>query len=269
MDLFSAVMSGKARLRRLEKETGQDDNVFNARIIRGGYNRKWGMPLPQTDCAMAGSVFVFEATRQISKSELQEIEAENIGERTAEGYGRFVFMPSAETCLAVFPAFSSQSEAPNMQELPPMIEQIVRRVRETRVAAEITRRATDIAGHAVKVPVASLLSRLRIQLRSPHGLDTLRAWMGEGGLRPTAMVKLESCKLKSEGNTTLSDWIVKVCDGSNSAVMENLNPGDGLQAAVPVLKNVQDSDRRSLLDATLAALAKKSKAQEGARNEPI
>lgn len=258
-DLLSGVMAGRARL----------CHVFNARIIRGGYNRKWGLPLPQTDCAMAGSIFVFEALRRISKPELQEIEAESIGERTAEGYGRFLFMPSAESCLAVFPAFSAQLHAPNMEKLPPMVHQILRRVQEARVAAEITRRATDIAGHAVKVPVASLLSRLRTQLRSPHGLDTLRAWMGEGGLRPTAMAKLESCKLKSEGNTTLTAWIVKVCDSDNNAVMENQNSGDGLQAAVPILKNVQDSHRRSLLDATLAALAKKSKAQEGARNESL
>jgi CRISPR-associated protein Csx10 len=53
----------------------------------GGFNRKWGLPLPQAMAVKMGSVFVFHSPN-CSEDELKELEEHGIGERRAEGFGR-------------------------------------------------------------------------------------------------------------------------------------------------------------------------------------
>lgn len=57
----------------------------------GGFNRKWGLELPQTLAVSAGSVLVFEATQTLTPEELLTLEHEGLGDRKAEGFGRFMF----------------------------------------------------------------------------------------------------------------------------------------------------------------------------------
>jgi CRISPR-associated protein Csx10 len=56
----------------------------------GGFNRKWGLPLPQVKAISMGSVFVFEPP-DCAIEQLQTIEAQGIGLRRAEGFGRIAF----------------------------------------------------------------------------------------------------------------------------------------------------------------------------------
>lgn len=51
----------------------------------GGFNRQWGLPLPQAWAIQAGSVFVFDANK---RDVLEKLAATGIGERRAEGFGR-------------------------------------------------------------------------------------------------------------------------------------------------------------------------------------
>lgn len=53
----------------------------------GGFNRKWGVPLPQSLAVQMGSVFVYDAPSG-NVAKLQELEMQGIGERRAEGFGR-------------------------------------------------------------------------------------------------------------------------------------------------------------------------------------
>jgi CRISPR-associated protein Csx10 len=50
----------------------------------GGFNRKWGLPLPQTPAIKMGSVIVFDASVAIPAALLEQ----GIGERTVEGFGQ-------------------------------------------------------------------------------------------------------------------------------------------------------------------------------------
>lgn len=56
----------------------------------GGFNRKWGLPLPQAKATSMGSVFVFELP-DCPPDKLQVAEAQGIGLRRAEGFGRIAF----------------------------------------------------------------------------------------------------------------------------------------------------------------------------------
>jgi CRISPR-associated protein Csx10 len=58
--------------------------------INGGFNRRWGLPLPQALAIKMGSVFAFSLSAgcQCTTDQLNTLEAEGIGERRAEGFGR-------------------------------------------------------------------------------------------------------------------------------------------------------------------------------------
>ena len=53
----------------------------------GGFNRKWNLPLPQTQAIQAGSVFVYPADVHLLER-LRGLQLSGIGERRAEGFGR-------------------------------------------------------------------------------------------------------------------------------------------------------------------------------------
>lgn len=60
---------------------------YTSSTLLGGFNRKWGLPIPQVTAFAAGSVFTFEAL-DINPDAIRDIEAKGIGERRNEGFGR-------------------------------------------------------------------------------------------------------------------------------------------------------------------------------------
>ncbi|WP_026097819.1 RAMP superfamily CRISPR-associated protein [Baaleninema simplex] len=61
--------------------------AYTDSVVIGGFNRKWGLPLPQVPAVKAGSVFVYENVG-ITPEQIRQLEAEGIGERRVEGFGR-------------------------------------------------------------------------------------------------------------------------------------------------------------------------------------
>ncbi|MFP4336312.1 MAG: RAMP superfamily CRISPR-associated protein [Halothece sp.] len=66
-------------------------DTYASSTIVGGFNRKWGLPLPQVQAIAAGSVFVFECPEDSLDSQaVNNLETEGIGERRVDGFGRVV-----------------------------------------------------------------------------------------------------------------------------------------------------------------------------------
>ena len=65
----------------------EPSNIFAGSTLIGGFNRKWGLPLPQVPALAAGSAIVFEGI-EINESQIQQLEAQGIGERREDGFGR-------------------------------------------------------------------------------------------------------------------------------------------------------------------------------------
>lgn len=66
-------------------------DVYASNTIVGGFNRKWGLPLPQVQAIAAGSVFVFEYTEvSLDPQAVRNLETQGIGERRVDGFGRVV-----------------------------------------------------------------------------------------------------------------------------------------------------------------------------------
>lgn len=67
----------------------QPIRCFTSATIVGGFNRKWGLPLPTVTALAAGSVFVFKLENfSLTPELIQLIETKGIGERRNEGFGR-------------------------------------------------------------------------------------------------------------------------------------------------------------------------------------
>lgn len=71
---------------RLKTEIEPTHSFIRTTLV-GGFNRKWGLPLPKVQAFLAGSVFVYEPI-DLSAQQIQDLEAQSIGERTVEGFGR-------------------------------------------------------------------------------------------------------------------------------------------------------------------------------------
>ncbi len=82
--------------------------------VIGGFNRKWGLPLPQTPALAAGSVLVWNNAMQ---KDIENIEAEGIGERRNEGYGRVTFA-DLQTDRATAESTERQSNTIPMPTIP-------------------------------------------------------------------------------------------------------------------------------------------------------
>ena len=63
------------------------DKTFIKRELVGGFNRKWGLPLPQQIAISAGSVIVFDDLI-LTKEQIQQLETMGLGERRVDGFGR-------------------------------------------------------------------------------------------------------------------------------------------------------------------------------------
>lgn len=67
-------------------------NSFRKAEIVGGFNRKWGLPLPQVAAIAAGSTFALRANPPHTAEELkawqEKLHDDGLGERRVEGFGR-------------------------------------------------------------------------------------------------------------------------------------------------------------------------------------
>lgn len=65
-------------------------DTYASSLNVGGFNRKWGLPLPQVPALAAGSVFVFERPQELDSQQVTDLEAKGIGERRVDGFGRVI-----------------------------------------------------------------------------------------------------------------------------------------------------------------------------------
>jgi CRISPR-associated protein Csx10 len=64
--------------------------VYMEPSLAGGFNREWGLHLPEADAAAMGSVLVYP-NPDLSPESLRALEWRGIGSRRAEGFGRIAF----------------------------------------------------------------------------------------------------------------------------------------------------------------------------------
>lgn len=96
----------------------------------GGFNRKWGLPLPQIPAIEAGSVFVYDYVDDLTTEQILTLEWEGIGERRVEGFGRIAVNLLDRASFGV--------ELPNV--FNPQIEQSTKSDHSRNLAAQMAER---------------------------------------------------------------------------------------------------------------------------------
>jgi CRISPR-associated protein Csx10 len=130
----------------------------------GGFNRTWGLPLPQTLAVHMGSVLVYDPPA-CDPCHLQALELHGMGERRAEGFGRLAINwqqhdtwqeSSAQKTL---PAIVSVGE----QSSRALAERMTQRLLRQQLDEYLTASANDL-GTRITRPSKSQLARLRLIL---------------------------------------------------------------------------------------------------------
>jgi CRISPR-associated protein Csx10 len=186
--------------------------AFKRVVPLGGFNRKWGLPLYQSQAIQAGSVFVFDVTSTITAANLRQLETQGIGERRAEGFGRVaVNWHAKEPVLAVRqvepePATPVEiSLSSDSQKLAQeMVKRLLRRELDRRLANHIHER--DL-GSLSSWPSNAQLSRLRaIALNAlPSGdVSRLSGFLADDKLKARAREQYRGARIDG---MRLLDWL--------------------------------------------------------------
>ncbi len=231
----------------------------------GGYNRRWGVPLPQGLAAQAGSVLILELTGDLDAAEILEIEAEGLGERRNEGFGRFRMVPEPGPTVRIARPPTVMPTEP-VGTVPPFVIELQQRVLEELLLTRIANEAGRLVQSARALPSNSLLGKLRIPFReSPEAaLALLRVWLGadESALKSPARNQLRACRLAGK---SLHQWLDEM--SAENSTDSGLALADIAQAgwvhsrasAETTLSGSSLSIRARLVDALLAEMMRRNR----------
>jgi CRISPR-associated protein Csx10 len=189
----------------------QPKESFTSSTLIGGFNRKWGLPLPQVPALAAGSVFVFEKI-EITAEEIEQLEAEGLGERRIDGFGRIAVNLRKDNSFQFAlpetdkPKLSSQRQLDNKLSrdiATRMVERLLAEKLEQKLKKELSYLA--IEGNISN----SQLSRLQLIARQalPTGNCDLVLTL-INNLAPNAKGQFERAKINNESFThRLHTWL--------------------------------------------------------------
>jgi CRISPR-associated protein Csx10 len=224
--------------------------------IISGYNRTWGLPLPQAIAIAAGGVFEVES--DASFDDWLKLESTGLGERRAEGFGRLAVnleMPAEvewkKVDLELMPLAAGQ-----LTKNDPVAERMLTRLLRRDVDEQIIHCAREAANLYVGGIPNSQLSRWRVIVRDvleTRDLDRLKKFTQESKGRP--------------GWKKMEKWIEDLLEQPeilDKAWEREFNPERKLgDAVVAITPDLNAEYRLRLLDAVLTVLSKKSGGKNG------
>ena len=237
--------------------------------IVGGFNRTWGLPLPQVPAIAAGSVFEVETEQEVSAEVLASLEETGIGERRAEGFGRLVATIPIERNWR-WELKQAQHSQPVPQTLPandPTALLMLSRLFLRYMDEQITTAARHLTETYEKNKVPnSQLSRWRVILRDALGKmgteDALArvSKFCEENKNKTGWEKMSKARVRLQTETPrLASWIETVLENPSS-LKEALGKGYRsnwmLGTSSISIDEFNVEYRLRLLDAVLSMMAK-------------
>jgi CRISPR-associated protein Csx10 len=176
------VVDAGSLARRIAERLGVEAPLKRAFVSAhpvGGFNRKWGLPLPQALAFEMGGVLVLKPAQPVSADRLRALEESGIGERRIDGFGRLVFNWQYHGTLSIEKPQIKKAEKSNQP--PPkkvlddglsatIAQRMAQRMLEVRMEAALMAQAGEIKIH--RAPKRTQLSRLRSivlnELRQPQ-----------------------------------------------------------------------------------------------------
>lgn len=200
---------------------GVDKALFNQGTYRayqrvrvvGGWNRKWGLPLPQTWALQAGSVFCFPA-EAVDQTILQTFVERGIGERRAEGFGRIAVNWHTEPQRERYQIEKiTPSERPSLSARS---QELAKRMANRRLRTELEQGLVNAINkyQGVRIfknlPSASQLSRVRLVARQAWQENDLNVIAEH--LESLKGAKAEWQKARIGRSQSLLKWVKKQCE---------------------------------------------------------
>lgn len=130
---------------KLENAELIEHKTFKKLELVGGFNRKWGMTLPQMQSIKAGSIFTFKAISKIEKTTIENWLENGIGERRLDGFGRITVKLNTHKDLSF--ADEAKNEIPQVPLVSPNglknAQVIVNRIFKQKLDTELLANLSD------------------------------------------------------------------------------------------------------------------------------
>jgi len=227
-----------------------EDVSFVAAEMVGGFNRAWGLPLPQEYALVMGSVLTIRRSNELSavdvEARMRTLESEGIGERRVDGFGRVAvrWQHGVRQPWGVVEgdAYSAQHQGlPRSALVAPTTQDVLIRLARRRLTDALLHRAS-VLGARIATPKPSQLARLRAAvqmalLRMPdEGRTDLRDYL-------TTLRERSVTRRQFEGDTlagkTLLSWLEARID-DNGDIWREIGHRDALGV---LADQIEDRDR--------------------------
>ncbi len=229
----------------------------------GGFNRKWGLPLPQKVAFRAGSVFVFDnATLPVNASQLIE---KGIGCQRNEGFGRVAFnLHTKSTWNKPLQPFTATISIPNALSDDSDSQNMAKTIMHNLISAELDAIVVQEAnGIRFENKMSrSQLGRLRLKIQ-----DTIRnselfnvdEWADNVNKRSVARKQYQSTKV---GNKPLLNWLEQTVNadeivGQSNSFITKIPSIGGVQPTLSHQLVTQTNQR--IVNAVLKRMQKEAK----------
>lgn len=258
-----------AALARLLGLAPKEVKAFQKTRVVGGFNRKWGLPLPQTEAIQAGSVFCLP--EGVDTAVLQDWVENGVGERRAEGYGRVALNWHTQPTR-------NQTKIKPRHIAPPQLtaksKALAKQMANRRLRSDLERKLAKVLEEhrirlsGLKTVSPSQLSRVRLAAR--HALAQQDLSLIQNHVKNLTGAKKDWEKVKFSGKPLL-DWIVQRSQMDETEFKKLFGLQAGLPKMAGVASELQDETslevefRARLIDGVMKLAVKESQKQEGGR----
>ena len=199
--------------------------------LAGGFNRKWGLPLPQEWVVLAGSTYAYKAA-DLNPDALRKAASAGIGERREEGFGRLAVNLAARDKFTAGPLMDRQASPRPTAQLSPASRALAARTAERILQAQLDRHLVQ-AINRIRLgspPHNAQLSRLRAaaaRALAEHRLEPISQHMER--LKNVGKSQLERARVLDGGQgRPLWDWLKERLQQND--ILEQLSLGSSLPA---------------------------------------
>jgi CRISPR-associated protein Csx10 len=218
-----------------------DYRAYQRIRVVGGWNRKWGLPLPQAWALQAGSVFRFPAAA-VDEVALQAFVERGIGERRAEGFGRIALNWHTQATRKR----SKIEKARASGELPPLSARskvLALRMANRRLRAKLEEGLVDAISRQAEefknLPSTSQLSSVRLVARQAWQENDLTVIVRHLESLKGAKADWQKARI-GRRSQSLFEWVKKQCPLSEHDFNANFGLTGGLPAMAAVESEVTD-----------------------------
>ena len=190
-------------------------NAFHRTRTLRGFNRKWGLTLPEEEVFCAGSIFIYQATKPILENDILALEWNGVGNRRVEGLGRIVIIPEIDVTDSILRKGKTAEVHPKRTISPEakdenfelIIKTFLTNLLRERLTRKVRRQISRI--NLINITQTSQISRIRAVLRSCQAVgsfEPLRLFLENA--REPAQKALRNTILQP-GSTSLWEWLEK------------------------------------------------------------